>query len=433
MSAAHFKTLPEWLEWIENSHPVDLIELGLDRLRIVYQRMDLDLSASLKIVVGGTNGKGSTIAMLDQVLRDQGKTVGCFTSPHFLRYNERIRLAGVPVSDALIMRAFEAIEQVRGDVRLTYFEYNTLAALHLFATEKPDVMLLEVGLGGRLDAINIVDADLSVVTTVSLDHIDWLGDDREQIGYEKAGIYRAGRPAVCGDPQPPQKLLNYADQIGAPLYCRGRDFNWSQTDRDSWVWQGEEPGGNVLTISGLPDMTLPKANAATVIQVLNILGLLPGAEQLKASLARASLTGRMQQICVADTDYILDVAHNPEAAEYLAGQLRDKPVAGRTLMVLGMLADKDIDQVLALLCPVIDQWYLVSLKGARGQSAQVLADKLTALGVAVTLQSTCDTVADALEGVKRGVTAADRVIVAGSFLTVSDALIALNMDGKNSE
>ncbi|SEQ36923.1 dihydrofolate synthase / folylpolyglutamate synthase [Amphritea atlantica] len=433
MSAAHFKTLPEWLEWIENSHPVDLIELGLDRLRIVYQRMDLDLSACLKIVVGGTNGKGSTIAMLDQVLRDQGKTVGGFTSPHFLRYNERIRLAGVPVSDALIMRAFEAIEQVRGDVRLTYFEYNTLAALHLFATEKPDVVLLEVGLGGRLDAINIVDADLSVVTTVSLDHIDWLGDDREQIGYEKAGIYRAGRPAVCGDPQPPQKLLNYADQIGAPLYCRGRDFNWSQTDRDSWVWQGEEPGGNILTISGLPDMTLPKANAATVIQVLNILGLLPGAEQLKASLARASLTGRMQQICVADTDYILDVAHNPEAAEYLAGQLRDKPVAGRTMMVLGMLADKDIDQVLALLCPVIDQWYLVSLKGVRGQSAQVLSDKLTALGVAVTLQATYDTVADALEGVRGEVAAADRVVIAGSFLTVSDALVALNMDGKNSE
>jgi dihydrofolate synthase/folylpolyglutamate synthase len=433
MSAAHFKTLPEWLEWIENSHPVDLIELGLDRLRIVYQRMDLDLSACLKIVVGGTNGKGSTIAMLDQVLRDQGKTVGCFTSPHFLRYNERIRLAGVPVSDALIMRAFEAIEQVRGDVRLTYFEYNTLAALHLFATEKPDVVLLEVGLGGRLDAINIVDADLSVVTTVSLDHIDWLGDDREQIGYEKAGIYRAGRPAVCGDPQSPQKLLNYADQIGAPLYCRGRDFNWSQTDRDSWVWQGEEPGGNILTISGLPDMTLPKANAATVIQVLNILGLLPGAEQLKASLSRASLTGRMQQICVADTDYILDVAHNPEAAEYLAGQLRDKPVAGRTLMVLGMLADKDIDQVLALLCPVIDQWNLVSLKGARGQSAQVLSDKLTALGVAVTLQATYDTVADALEGVRGEVAAADRVVIAGSFLTVSDALVALNMDGKNSE
>lgn len=430
MPEAHFTTLPQWLEWIENNHPVDLIELGLDRLRIVYQRMSLDLSGSQKVIVGGTNGKGSTIAMLDQVLRDQGVTVGCFTSPHFLRYNERIKLAGQPVSDALIVRAFEAIEQARGDVRLTYFEYNTLAALHLFATEKPEVMLLEVGLGGRLDAINIVDADISVVTTVSVDHIDWLGDNREKIGYEKAGIYRAGCPAVCGDPNPPEMLTRYADEIGARLYQRGRDFNWQQTDSDHWLWQGEQADGSLLTVSGLPELTLPKANAATVMQVLSLLGMMPEPQQLKASLAKAELTGRMQQIRVAETDYILDVAHNPEAAEYLADQLRDKPVAGRTLMVLGMLADKDIDQVLSLLQPVIDQWYLVSLKGARGQSAQVLSEKLTSLGVVVTLQTACDTVADALKAVKAEVGSADRVIVAGSFFTVSDALIALNMDGK---
>ncbi|WP_428035111.1 bifunctional tetrahydrofolate synthase/dihydrofolate synthase [Amphritea sp.] len=430
MPEAHFTTLQQWLEWIENNHPVDLIELGLDRLRIVYQRMSLDLSGSKTVIIGGTNGKGSTIAMLDQVLRDQGITVGCFTSPHFLRYNERIKLAGQPVSDALIVRAFEAIEQARGDVRLTYFEYNTLAALHVFSVQQPEVMLLEVGLGGRLDAINIIDADISVVTTVSVDHIDWLGDNREQIGYEKAGIYRAGRPAVCGDPNPPERLTGYADEIGARLYQRGRDFNWQQVDDDNWLWQGEQAEGSLLTISGLPELTLPKANAATVIQVLSLLGMMPAPHQLKASLAKASLTGRMQQINVAGTDYILDVAHNPEAAEYLAGQLRDKPVAGRTLMVLGMLADKDIDQVLSLLHPVIDQWYLVSLKGARGQSAQVLAEKLTNLGVAVTLQTACDTVADALNMVKREVGRFDRVIIAGSFFTVSDALIALNMDGK---
>ena len=205
MAEVHFNTLSQWLEWIETNHPVDLIELGLDRLREVYERMNLDLSSSRIVIVGGTNGKGSTIAMLDQVLRDQGKTVGCFTSPHFLRYNERIKLAGQPVNDDLIVRAFAAIEQARGDVRLTYFEYNTLAALHVFALEQPEVMLLEVGLGGRLDAINIIDADISVVTTVSVDHVDWLGDDREQIGYEKAGIYRADRPAVCGDPCAPQR------------------------------------------------------------------------------------------------------------------------------------------------------------------------------------------------------------------------------------
>lgn len=430
MSEARFTTLQQWLEWIENNHPVDLIELGLDRVRMVYQQMSLDLSCSRTVIVGGTNGKGSTVAMLDQVLRDQGVTVGCFTSPHFLRYNERIKLAGQPVDDANIIRAFEAIEQARGDVRLTYFEYNTLAALHVFAAEKPEVMLLEVGLGGRLDAINIVDADISVVTTVSVDHIDWLGDNREQIGYEKAGIYRAGRPAVCGDPNPPETLTRYADEIGARLYQRGRDFNWQQTDNNNWLWQGEQMDGGILTVSGLPELTLPKANAATVMQVLSLLGMMPEPQQLKESLSKASLTGRMQQIRVADTDYILDVAHNPEAAEYLAGQLREKPAEGRTLMVLGMLADKDIDQVLSLLQPVIDQWYLVSLKGARGQSAQVLSEKLTSLGVAVTLQTACDTVADALETVQKEASRGDRVIVAGSFFTVSDALIALNMDGK---
>ena len=430
MSDTHFDTLPQWLEWIESNHPVDQIELGLDRLRKVYQRMGLDLSASRKVIVGGTNGKGSTIAMLDQTLRDQGKTVGCFTSPHFLRYNERIKLAGVPVNDDLIMRAFAAIERAREDVSLTYFEYNTLAALHLFAIEKPDVMLLEVGLGGRLDAINIVDADISVVTTVSVDHVDWLGDDREQIGYEKAGIYRAGCPAVCGDPNPPQKLLSYADQIGARLFCRGRDFSWSQTGQKGWQWQGGQADGNSVLISGLPEISLPKSNAATVIQVLSLLGMMPESQQLRESLAKASLTGRMQQLTVDGVDYTLDVAHNPEAAEYLSGRLRYQPVEGRTLMVLGMLADKDIDQVLAELKSVVDQWYLVSLKGARGQSAQVLSEKLTALGVAVTRQAAYDTVAAALHGVASDAAPGDRVIVAGSFLTVSDALIALNMDGK---
>ena len=430
MTDVHFETLPQWLEWIEKNHPVDLIELGLDRLRKVYLRMGLDLSASRKVIVGGTNGKGSTIAMLDQVLRDQGKTVGCFTSPHFLRYNERIKLAGMPVSDDLIVRAFEAIEYARGDVSLTYFEYNTLAALHLFAIEKPDVMLLEVGLGGRLDAINIVDADISVVTTVSVDHVDWLGDDREQIGFEKAGIYRAGCPAVCGDPNPPQKLLSYADQIGARLFCRGRDFNWLPADKNGWVWQGEQVDGSKMTISGLPQIYLPKSNAATVMQVLSLLEMMPEPQQLKRSLAKASLTGRMQQFTVADVDYILDVAHNPEAAEYLAGQLRDDPVDGRTRMVLGMLADKDIDQVLAELQSVVDQWYLVSLSGARGQSAQVLSEKLTALGVAVTRLAAYDTVAAAVQGVANEAAPGDRVVVAGSFLTVSDALIALNMGGK---
>ncbi|RTE67597.1 bifunctional tetrahydrofolate synthase/dihydrofolate synthase [Amphritea opalescens] len=426
MAEVHFKTLAQWLEWIETNHPVDLIELGLDRLREVYERMHLDLSGSRIVIVGGTNGKGSTIAMLDQVLRDQGKTVGCFTSPHFLRYNERIKLAGQPVNDDLIVRAFTAIEQARGDVRLTYFEYNTLAALHVFAIEQPDVMLLEVGLGGRLDAINIIDADISVVTTVSVDHVDWLGDDRNQIGYEKAGIYRSGRPAVCGDPSPPQKLVDYADEIGATLFQRGRDFNLSDESDGRWLWQGEQLNGNLLTVSGLPETTLPKANAATVLQVLNLLDMLPEPDCLRQSLSKARLTGRMQPLRVGEVDYTLDVAHNPEAAAYLAKQLGGRPVKGRTLMVLGMLADKDIDQVLGCLQPVIDEWYLVTLNKPRGQTAAALREKLEALGVTQAVH-TYDSVKEALDAVAHDAKSDDRVMVAGSFFTVSDALVALNV------
>lgn len=437
MSTTNFETLDQWLNWIESCHPSE-IEMGLERLRKVYLAMKLDFGSSRKLIVGGTNGKGSTIAMLDQVLRDQGKTVGCFTSPHFLRYNERIKLAGEPVSDALIIAAFKAIERVRGETRLTYFEYNTLAALHVFATQQPDVMLLEVGLGGRLDAINIIDADISVVTTVSVDHIDWLGDDREQIGFEKAGIYRAGKPAVCGDPVAPQKLIDYASEIGAQLYLRGRDFNLQQLnikqpDRQSsaptgWVWQGEAPNGNIRTISGLPEINLPKANAATVIQVLQLLDMLPPPEQLRASLMRASLTGRMQKKQFDGVEYTLDVAHNPEAAQYLASRLEMSQVSGRTLMVLGMLADKDIDQVLAHLKPVVDGWFLASLAVPRGQSSDQLVEKLNGLGVAVDSQAAYGTVQEALAAVKTSLLPGDRVIVAGSFFTVSDALTALNMD-----
>lgn len=432
MAEVQFETLSQWLEWIEHNHPVDLIELGLDRLREVYGRMALDLSGSRKVIVGGTNGKGSTIAMLDQVLRDQGKTVGCFTSPHFLRYNERIKLAGQPVGDELIVCAFEAIERARGDVRLTYFEYNTLAALHVFAAEQPDVMLLEVGLGGRLDAINIVDADISVVTTVSVDHIDWLGDDRNQIGYEKAGIYRQGRPAVCGDPCAPQKLIDHATAIGAQLFLRGRDFNLSTETNGGWLWQGEQLNGAVLTCSGLPEIALPRANAATVLQVLSLLGCLPEPAVLRRSLLNARLTGRMQTVTVDQIDYTLDVAHNPEAAAYLAAQLAGQPVKGRTLMVLGMLADKDIDQVLACLQPVIDDWCLVTLDKPRGQKAQALADKLIQLGAADSCLSTYNNVAEALAWVACDANQDDRVIIAGSFFTVSDALVALNMEGKSA-
>lgn len=428
LHSQELNSLEQWLSWIERCHPTE-IELGLERLRSVYQRMQLDFSASKIITIGGTNGKGSTVALLDQVLRDSGYSVGCFTSPHFLRYNERIKLAGRPVDDALLCQAFAVIEQVRGDISLTYFEYNALAALHVFAVTQPDFMLLEVGLGGRLDAVNIIDADLSVVTTVAIDHIDWLGDDREQIGFEKAGIFRAGRPALCGDPSPPERLVEHARAIGAPLYSRGQAYTLEERADGQWCWQGVGAQGEALQYSSLPDINLPKANAATVLQILALLDIRPPQSQLAGSLSKASLTGRMQQVTHQGGHYLLDVAHNPEAASYLCAQLEKRPVAGETVLVLGMLADKDIDQVLQALKPVIDRWLLVTLAVPRGQTAAELARKLQRQGVAVDRQTTYDSVHEALVAVQAGLHENDRVVIAGSFFTVSAALTELKMDG----
>lgn len=428
MTVSEKRTLAQWLSWIEQCHPSE-IELGLDRLSQVYANMALDLSGSRKIIIGGTNGKGSTVALLDQVLRDAGLSVGCFTSPHFLRYNERIKLAGQPIEDELLVQAFEAIDLARGEIRLTYFEYNTLAALYVFAHQCPDVLLLEVGLGGRLDAVNIIDADLAIVTTVAIDHIDWLGDDREQIGYEKAGIFRAGMPALCGDPEPPQKLINYADEIGAQLFCRGRDFDLTEFENGCWDWQGVTANGQIARRSELPDINLPKANAAVVLQVLQLLKLEVDDQLLAASLIAAGLTGRMQRIRHLNHDYILDVAHNPEAAGYLVKRLQQQPVSGRNILILGMLADKDIEQVITILAPVVDLWRLTTLNVPRGQSAEQLALLLKQQAIAVDSQTTCDTVQEALTGLQSQLQQDDRVIIAGSFFTVSDALTALDMDG----
>ena len=425
---ANKKDLAQWLSWIEQSHPSE-IELGLERLNEVYQRLNLDLSVSKVVIIGGTNGKGSTVAMLDQALRDAGKTVGCFTSPHFLRYNERIKLNGQQAQDDVLVSAFERIYEACGDTSLTYFEYNALAALIVFADAKPDVMLLEVGLGGRLDAINIVDADISVVTTVAVDHIDWLGDDREKIGYEKAGIYRSGRPAVCGDPDAPKMLLDYAAEIGAHLCARGDDFQLTEHADGSWDWQGKSAGGDVVNYRGLPDINLPKPNAAVVIQVLQLLGVSPEEGELAGSLAAATLTGRLQRIERNGCQYTLDVAHNPQAAEYVTSRLNSEPCAGKTWMVLGMLADKDITEVLGHLKDLADQWLLVTLDVPRGQTSAALAEMLQQQGVASDRQTAYDNVAQALEGLAPQLSAGDRVVIAGSFFTVSGALAALELEG----
>lgn len=331
-------TLDAWLQRIESCHPSE-IELGLERIRRVADQLAIDLGRGRRVLIAGTNGKGSTATMLESIARSAGLRTGLYTSPHFLRYNERIRINGEEVSDACLCRCFERIEQARGEIPLTYFEYGTLAALLCFAQAKPDLMLLEVGLGGRLDAVNVVDCDLAIVTTVALDHTDWLGDDREQIGYEKAGIMRAGKPVLCGDSAPPQSLLEHARQLPAPLLVRGRDYDL-QPQEEGWDWNGVDAQGNALSYQGLPLPTLPLVNAASVVQALVLLQLDIPRGALEDGLREARMTGRMQSVELPEGPCILDVAHNPEAADYMARRLESTPLSGRLHLVIGMLADQ---------------------------------------------------------------------------------------------
>lgn len=409
-------SLSQWLERIEACHPAE-IELGLERLRKVVDRLELQLDSSFKIVAGGTNGKGSSLAMLDAILQQAGLTTGRYSSPHFLRYNERVLLNGEPATDDAFCRVFHVIEQARGDIPLTYFEYGTLAALLIMSEAKVDVMLLEVGLGGRLDAVNIVDADLAMVSTVALDHTDWLGPDREAIGFEKAGIYRAGRPALCGDPEPPAALLNTARQLGARLLCRGETFAFEIGD-NGWCWRGEAKSG-VVAYTDLPDPGLPLSNAAMILQALQYVPWDITEDMVRSGLRNVRLTGRMQRECWRDLDLLLDVAHNPEAAQYLAARLAE--ASTEVHLVLGMMHDKDIAEVVTALKPHVAQWYPVNLPIARAATAEQLRQVLEAQGVAVgSIHVAVDTAEALSDLAEREVTAS--VVVAGSFFTVAAAL-----------
>lgn len=413
-------TLTEWLAWMESCHPSE-IELGLERIKTVANSLAIDLSASKVVTIAGTNGKGSTVSYLDSIYRKAGYSVGCFTSPHFLHYNERVKIDGVNASDSLLCSAFARIDQARGQIPLTYFEFGTLAALLIFSDLKPDLVLLEVGLGGRLDAVNIIDADVAVVTTVALDHIDWLGDNREDIGREKAGIFRSSRPAVCGDLNPPLSVSSVANELDAQLFQSGKEFSYTQ-EMDSWSWQGLSSVGEKLFIHNIPLPHLPIQNAATVLQVIQCVGLKVDEEVIRSGIGTATLTGRMQLIEVGNTRYWLDVAHNPEAAELLSQKIES--MTGEVTLVLGMLADKDCRQVIELLAPKVDCLYFVDLNVPRGQKASALAEFLPSN----TPVKQFSTVADALNLFKNNHNRSGDVIIAGSFFTVSAALAALGKE-----
>jgi dihydrofolate synthase/folylpolyglutamate synthase len=421
------RSLPEWLAYLETLHPKS-IAMGLARVREVYDRLGIAFNVPV-VIVTGTNGKGSTCAFLEAMLGAGGYRVGLYTSPHLTRYNERVRIAGRDVDDAELIDAFERVEHARTATApatpLTYFEFGTLAALLLFAAARLDALVLEVGLGGRLDAVNLIDADVAVITNVDLDHQDYLGDTREAIGAEKAGILRAARPAVIGERDPPDSVVTHAAQLGTPLYRLGHEFDCVD-EGTQWRYRG--PGGDRF---GLPIPALrgryQLVNAATALTALELLrARLPlDAGAIRAALVSVALRGRFQVLPGRPT-VVLDVAHNPHAAQRLAATLGDMGYHPRTLAVFGMLSDKDIDGVIDALAPRIDHWRLATLPGPRGARADDLARHLRAHGVAPDAIATFDDVPAALAAAQGDAHEADRIAVFGSFLTVAAALTALS-------
>ena len=408
------------------------IELGLDRVREVFDRLDVTLSG-VKFVVAGTNGKGSTCAMLESILLAAGYRVGCYTSPHLLRFNERVRIGGEAVGDAALIEQFEAVEAARGAVSLTYFEFTTLAILRLLSQTALDALVLEIGLGGRLDAVNIVDADCAILTSIDVDHADYLGDSRERIGWEKAHIMRPGRPAICSDPQPPQSVAGHAAEVGADLWLFRRDFNYSG-DRQQWSYGGRGQRRNSLAYPALRGAN-QLLNASGVLAALEaVKDVLPvSAQAVRKGFSLVDLPGRFQ-VLAGRPAVILDVAHNPHAAAHLARNLDSMGFFPETFAVFGMLVDKDVDAVIGHLKKVVDHWICTSLPGPRGRSAEDLAARLRQAGIedrddaraGVHNSVACvPTPAQGLALARSRADENDRIVVFGSFLTVAGALGAI--------
>jgi dihydrofolate synthase/folylpolyglutamate synthase len=414
-----FNSLAEWLAWQETLHPKK-IDLGLERVSRVAESMQLLTPRYGVITVAGTNGKGSSVAMLESILSSAGYQTACYSSPHLLRYNERIRIAGKEIDDEALCKAFELVDRARGDTSLSYFEFGTLAALSLFRHACPDITLLEVGMGGRLDAVNILDADAALVTSIDIDHSAWLGTDREAIGREKAGIFRAGRAAVCSDPNPPASVFKQARSLPASWYAPGCGFEWSTTE-SGWNWQSDNKVYRELPLPALPGIHQLQ-NAAGVLMVLETLaGRFPVERSaIEQGLTAVTLTGRCQVLPGA-IETILDVAHNPGGAEKLAQLLRNRVIPGRTRVVLGMLADKDVRGFTAMLGPMVNDWYLAALPGERGLSAEDLGQLIKHHAPSETTRSFQD-VASAFRQARADAKNGDRVVVCGSFLTVAKAL-----------
>ena len=421
-------SLNDWLARLESLHP-KAIDMGLERVASVAQRLGLHFDCPV-ITVGGTNGKGSTCAMLESILVQGGYRVGLYSSPHLLHFNERARLNGDMATDAMLCECFEQVEAVRGDVSLTYFEFTTLAILKCFSDAGLDAVILEVGLGGRLDAVNIVDADVAIITSVDLDHMEYLGDRREKIGFEKAGIFRSGRTAICSDPQPPESLVAHAKSVGADLWLFGRDFNYSG-DRQQWNYGGRSLRRNALAYPSLRGAN-QLLNASAALAALEVLrDRLPlGAQEVRSGLVMVELPARFQ-VLPGRPAVILDVAHNPHAAATLAQNLDNMGFHPYTFAVFGAMADKDIQGIIAQLKDRIDHWCLTDLPLPRAASAESLAQHLRAAGFKESAEPgvertlTCfSTPEQAFNDAKNRAGENDRMVVFGSFMTVAGVMAA---------
>jgi len=419
-------SLNDWLTRLESLHP-KVIEMGLDRVSEVAGRLGIRFDCPV-ITVGGTNGKGSTCAMLEAMLLQGGYRVGLYTSPHLLQFNERARINGEQANDEVLCANFAAIEAVRQDVSLTYFEFTTLAILNYFAHACLDAVILEVGLGGRLDAVNLIDADVAIVTSVDLDHQEYLGDTREKIGFEKAGIFRPDRTAICSDPSPPQSLLDHAAAIGADLWLFGRDFNYSG-DRQQWNYGGRQQRRNALAYPSLRGAN-QLLNASAALAALEALReRLPlGAQEVRSGLVMVELPARFQ-VLPGRPAVILDVAHNPHAAATLSQNLDQMGFHAYTHAVFGAMADKDLPGILAQLVGRIDHWYLTDLPLPRAASATSLAESLAQAGVRPSTVSGAErsvqcfgTPAEAYDAARGRATENDRIVVFGSFFTVAGVM-----------
>ena len=419
-------SLAQWLSYLENSH-TKTIDLGLKRIKKVAQSLDLLTPAPYVITVGGTNGKGTTCRLLEMILINAGFRVGVYSSPHLLRYNERVRIQNQELEDDQHTTSFAFIEENRTE-SLTYFEFSTLSALHLFKRAKLDVVILEVGLGGRLDATNIVDSDLAVITSIDIDHTDFLGSTREEIGFEKAGIFRANKPVIIGEPVIPQSMLMFAQTLNCALSCRERDWSFSVGDK-TWQWRGQK-----VRLENLPFCKIPLQNAATALAAVEQLPFDISPDVIRNSLQQVELNGRFQLIKSAQlislakklnkpiADFpkiIIDVGHNPHAAHYLSAKLTalKETTSGRLIAVCGILKDKDAEGIISPLLSVVDKWHCVTLNGSRGRSGHELALLLRQLAPAADSVSE-DSVSQGIFSALKTASNQDVVILFGSFHTV---------------